>query len=154
MFQIFSAVNGCRTQCFWLSSSLQVCWAHRILRISPTTMIFACPSFKNHGSAKSGSLQDVDPFQNPIGPLYRWGDEYWHPNESGYQQFNQLKLFIKYFEGPNLPSIREYPSLSWCHFEYLLRLLTLIFCTGYSNNPTTRKINFGPSTRMITSFLP
>ena len=117
MFQIYAAVNGCRIQCFWLSSSSQLCWAHRILRVSPTTMIFACPSFKNHGSAKSGSLQDDDPFQNPIGPLYRWAMSIGIRTRVDINSSINLNCLLNTLKAPNLPSIREYPSLSWCHFE-------------------------------------
>ena len=120
MFQIYAAVNGCRTQCFWLSSSLQLCWAHRIWRISPTTMIFACASFKNHGSAKSGSLQDDDPFQNPIGPLYRWAMSIGIRTRADINSSINLNCLLNTLKAPNLRSIREYPSLSWCHFEYFV----------------------------------
>lgn len=112
MFQIYAAVNGCRIQCFWLSSSSQLCWAHRLLRISPTTMIFACPSFKNHGSAKSGSLQDDDPFQNPIGPLYRWAMSIGIRTRVDINSSINSNCLLNTLKAPNLPSIQG-PIFCW-----------------------------------------
>ena len=83
-------------------------------------MIFACPSFKNQCSAKSGSLQDDDPFQNPIGPLYRWAMSIGIRTRVDINSSINLNCLLNTLKAPNLPSIREYPSLSWCHFEYFV----------------------------------